>query len=269
MRYLARSVLRGIDALYQRWHGLQSVGEVLYEGHTRYRVLAREFPDGTWLAPGNFIGVLHFNNARFPSIEASTATRAALHFARLMLESMRILAEQSRQAARFSDLVVYRAITWLPPHGCRIGFLTEPLLEGPCKCLMAAYFRLLVWAFAPAAQTRALARPAPRRYTELPARSCCGTSGRGTMRGNRATATQPSAQTLPRVPGRVYLSFDDGPDLRWTTRILDLLAQTKARATFFVVGRYARASCVAAPERGARACARVSQLESSPSLDDA
>jgi len=37
----------------------------------------------------------------------------------------------------------------------------------------------------------------------------------------------------------VYLSFDDGPDPRWTPRILDMLAQANARATFFVVGRLA------------------------------
>lgn len=41
--------------------------------------------------------------------------------------------------------------------------------------------------------------------------------------------------------GRLYLSFDDGPDPRWTPRILDLLAQADARATFFVVGRRALA----------------------------
>lgn len=38
---------------------------------------------------------------------------------------------------------------------------------------------------------------------------------------------------------RVYLTFDDGPDARWTPRILDILAQANVRATFFVVGRLA------------------------------
>jgi peptidoglycan/xylan/chitin deacetylase (PgdA/CDA1 family) len=37
----------------------------------------------------------------------------------------------------------------------------------------------------------------------------------------------------------LYLTFDDGPDARWTPRILDILAQANARATFFVVGRCA------------------------------
>lgn len=36
--------------------------------------------------------------------------------------------------------------------------------------------------------------------------------------------------------GLVHLTFDDGPDRQWTPRVLDLLARTRARATFFVVG---------------------------------
>lgn len=37
------------------------------------------------------------------------------------------------------------------------------------------------------------------------------------------------------------LTFDDGPDPEWTPRFLDLLGDHVARATFFVVGRAARA----------------------------
>jgi peptidoglycan/xylan/chitin deacetylase (PgdA/CDA1 family) len=40
----------------------------------------------------------------------------------------------------------------------------------------------------------------------------------------------------------VWLTFDDGPDDRWTPRVLDLLAQAGVRATFFVVGQLARAA---------------------------
>lgn len=39
---------------------------------------------------------------------------------------------------------------------------------------------------------------------------------------------------------RVYLTFDDGPDPQWTPRILDTLAATGMRATFFVIGCNAR-----------------------------
>jgi len=36
------------------------------------------------------------------------------------------------------------------------------------------------------------------------------------------------------------LTFDDGPDPEWTPRVLELLAQYEARATFFVLGRSAQ-----------------------------
>jgi peptidoglycan/xylan/chitin deacetylase (PgdA/CDA1 family) len=41
---------------------------------------------------------------------------------------------------------------------------------------------------------------------------------------------------------RVYLTFDDGPDDDWTPRILDLLAEASAPATFFVIGCRAKAA---------------------------
>lgn len=37
----------------------------------------------------------------------------------------------------------------------------------------------------------------------------------------------------------VYLTFDDGPDPKWTPRILDILAEAAVPATFFLVGRRA------------------------------
>ena len=40
-------------------------------------------------------------------------------------------------------------------------------------------------------------------------------------------------------PGLVALTFDDGPDPRWTPKILDILKAKKAPATFFVIGKNA------------------------------
>jgi peptidoglycan/xylan/chitin deacetylase (PgdA/CDA1 family) len=44
------------------------------------------------------------------------------------------------------------------------------------------------------------------------------------------------------VEPRCYLTFDDGPDPQWTPRVLETLARTGVRATFFVVGRLAQHS---------------------------
>jgi len=38
---------------------------------------------------------------------------------------------------------------------------------------------------------------------------------------------------------RVALTFDDGPDAAWTARVLDILAERRVRATFFLVGERA------------------------------
>ncbi|HDZ91428.1 MAG: polysaccharide deacetylase family protein [Deltaproteobacteria bacterium] len=41
----------------------------------------------------------------------------------------------------------------------------------------------------------------------------------------------------PDEAGHVFLTFDDGPDPRFTPQILDILAQASAYATFFLVGK--------------------------------
>ena len=43
----------------------------------------------------------------------------------------------------------------------------------------------------------------------------------------------------PRHGNARFLSFDDGPDPEYTPRLLDLLAESGAHASFFVVGRKA------------------------------
>ena len=42
-------------------------------------------------------------------------------------------------------------------------------------------------------------------------------------------------------PGTIALTYDDGPDPRTTPRLLDLLAERGAKATFFVIGAHVRA----------------------------
>lgn len=46
-------------------------------------------------------------------------------------------------------------------------------------------------------------------------------------------AAAPAAGTGAKI---VHLTFDDGPDPRWTPKVLDLLRRYDAHATFFVVG---------------------------------
>ena len=53
--------------------------------------------------------------------------------------------------------------------------------------------------------------------------------------------TMQYVETLPLDEKEVVLTFDDGPLPPYSSRILDILATECARATFFAVGRQARA----------------------------
>ena len=59
------------------------------------------------------------------------------------------------------------------------------------------------------------------------------------MQGSTSTdEEQEFAQPDPELV--VYLTFDDGPDPKWTPQVLDLLQQYHATATFYEIGRNAR-----------------------------
>lgn len=45
----------------------------------------------------------------------------------------------------------------------------------------------------------------------------------------------------PRRPGELALTFDDGPNPAWTPRLLDILAEHNVHATFFMLGKFAKA----------------------------
>lgn len=74
-----------------------------------------------------------------------------------------------------------------------------------------------------------------------------GAAGLGlTLWGAVSPASQLFGPTLRRLPEdgaakRIAITFDDGPNPAITPRLLDLLERYNAKATFFVVGKFARA----------------------------
>ena len=71
--------------------------------------------------------------------------------------------------------------------------------------------------------------------------------GKRTIRFDPATGNivEDNYETLPSsyrifqmgaAPYKIALSFDDGPDRQFTPKILDILKEKKAPATFFVIG---------------------------------
>jgi peptidoglycan-N-acetylglucosamine deacetylase len=85
-------------------------------------------------------------------------------------------------------------------------------------------------------------------------------------------AMHPAAQLFGptiRRPGRrnaLALTFDDGPNPAITPRLLELLEQHGARATFFLIGRFVRACPELARELTARGHAVGNHTDSHPNL---
>jgi peptidoglycan/xylan/chitin deacetylase (PgdA/CDA1 family) len=79
-------------------------------------------------------------------------------------------------------------------------------------------------------------------YTTLGAAGAIGLGLGGFAYAARWPTSQIFGRTLiaPRRPGDLVLTFDDGPNPAWTPRLLDVLAEHNVRATFFLLGSFAR-----------------------------
>jgi hypothetical protein len=159
----ARRVMSWIDLWYFKRHQLRTLGPVLYIGTTRYRGPQLEFEDGTVLKENDPIGRLHFNNSSIASLGEGSMHRVGFRFAKLMRESLRVLAQMAEQDPTFKDIRVFQGVTWIPSHGEVVGFVSTPMPKTWKTRLLANHFRLLMWVFAPAARIRAR-KAEPRLY---------------------------------------------------------------------------------------------------------
>lgn len=160
LRWLIRGGFRWYERVYRRVHGLQAIGPLLYVGRTHYRGPSKVLADDTRLEPRDPIGVLHFNNICIDGLHQS-GVNVPFAFARLLRASLRALAHQLESDPVWREVKVFRGITWLPPHGQRFGFETEPLLDrcrAPC---LGWHFRLLLYAFSPVHNQRRARRLTP------------------------------------------------------------------------------------------------------------
>jgi peptidoglycan-N-acetylglucosamine deacetylase len=80
-------------------------------------------------------------------------------------------------------------------------------------------------------------------YAGLGALTAAGLAAGGCLYASLAPGSAIFGRTLvaPSRPGELALTFDDGPNPAWTPQLLDILAASGVRATFFAVGRFAGA----------------------------
>ena len=123
-----------------------------------------------------------------------------------------------------SELITRRRALWLMGMGGAALLAADA--ASPTRAGMADQGQFVV---RPATH----ATPPPRRPTPRPA----------SWTSARLAATTPKKpisdlrQLVPPPPGEsIALTLDDGPDPRWTPRILDLLDEHDVRATFFAIG---------------------------------
>lgn len=164
MQALTIGCVNAWDRAYRRYHRLEAVGPMLLVGRRRYSGAERRFADGTLLAPGEWLGTLHFSNARIASLDEGRGRHlTAWQFARLMRESLQALAAFSASQSG-ALLAAYHGTTWMQPHGLTVGFSCEPLPDGWRSRLLRFHFRLLRACFAPASLSGARAELEPRDF---------------------------------------------------------------------------------------------------------
>jgi peptidoglycan-N-acetylglucosamine deacetylase len=85
-------------------------------------------------------------------------------------------------------------------------------------------------------------------FAALGAAGATGLAVGGFAYASRGPTSQLFGRTLtaPRRPEELALTFDDGPNPAWTPRLLDLLAEHNVRATFFMVGNFAKSEAALA-----------------------
>jgi hypothetical protein len=151
--------LAGYDTVYRARHHLDTpeseIGSCL-RIELRPSPWTFRFADGTLVARGDQIGVLHLNNDAVVALHADGLSPMAigLHFRRNIFLSLRILAQRFRHDQRFGDVHALSATTILHTHmRRRLGFEVEPgALLSPR--LVALYQRTLLTWLHPAGRLR-------------------------------------------------------------------------------------------------------------------
>ncbi len=202
------------DRLYRLFHGLDrpaaQVGPAIrLELRRRRRPL--ELADGTRLAPGDWIGVIHLNNEQVAALhtDADSIWTVGLRFRRLFVTSLRELARRADSGAPLADIRAFAATTIFHRGLGRLGF--EPAATGNCMSLLDVFYqRALLACLHPAGSAR-LGAPTYEQARRLWisrqgliegfASSSSGSRGRDVrLAGDHTSGARPRAPRRTRCP---------------------------------------------------------------------
>ncbi len=144
------------DDLWRRIFRVEKIDELLGLSLKAHSGEARTMNDGTRIEPGDCLAIIHFNREGF--IQTGTNprdyARAALRFRRLLTASLKQLAWRFQHDDRYRQVKALYGMSWLPPHGEKVGFMIERVPDSRLNRLRKAYFRLLLQVFFPSLAAR-------------------------------------------------------------------------------------------------------------------
>lgn len=154
------------DQLWRRWHKVEKIDQLISLAFEKYTGERRVMNDGTWIEPGDGLAILHFNRECFTESGTSAReyTRSALRFRKLLIESFTHLAARVNEDENFAQVKAFYGVSWLPPHGEKVGFMIERLPDSLLNRVRKFYFRLLLKTFFPVLAARENNRLQPHAF---------------------------------------------------------------------------------------------------------
>lgn len=144
-------IMSWYDGYWRRRNGVEKFDDLLSFSFETFSGERRVMNDGTWIEPGDYLAILHFNRECFinSSPNPQHYLRNALRFRKLLLSSFRRLAKDINENEKFVMVKVFHGVSWLPPHGEKLGFLIERLPDSTLNIVRKVYFKILLKVFFP------------------------------------------------------------------------------------------------------------------------
>lgn len=122
--------------------------------------------DGTRIGPGDWLAIIHFNRECFTNISKDPRQNArnALRFRRLIFSSFKQLAKDVNENRKFLHIKAFHGISWLPPHGEKLGFVIERVPDSMTNFIRKFYFTVLLKTFFPHLAMQENNRVEPHAY---------------------------------------------------------------------------------------------------------
>src|SRR5690606_21431920 len=154
------------DQRWREWHNVEKIDELISLSLGEHKGERRLMSDGTWIEPGDCLAILHFNRECFipPGNTPRDYVRSALHFRKLILASFGQLSQRIQTDPRLCDVKALYGVSWLPPHGEKVGFEIERIPDSFLNNVRKLYFRLLLKTFFPVLAARENNRLQPHAY---------------------------------------------------------------------------------------------------------